>query len=82
MFTGIIEEIGTVSASYDQERIHSTMLYHCRKVLSDVKKGDSISVNGVCLTVSEFSSDQFTADVMPETVKATTLQALAYGKLS
>ncbi len=51
----------------------------CTKVLSDVKKGDSLAVNGVCLTVSDFSSNQFTADVMPETVKATTLQALRTG---
>ena len=48
-------------------------------MLSDVKKGDSIAVNGVCLTVSDFSSDHFTADVMPETVKATTLQELRTG---
>ncbi len=48
-------------------------------MLSDVKKGDSLAVNGVCLTVSDFSSNQFTADVMPETVKATTLQALRTG---
>lgn len=48
-------------------------------MLSDVKKGDSLAVNGVCLTVSDFSSNQFTADVMPETVKATTLQTLRTG---
>ena len=45
-------------------------------MLSDVKKGDSIAVNGVCLTVSDFSNNHFTADVMPETVKATTFQEL------
>ena len=75
MFTGIIEEIGTVSAV--RPGANSLQLsIRCTKVLSDVKKGDSIAVNGVCLTVSDFSSNQFTADVMPETVKATTLQAL------
>ena len=78
MFTGIIEEIGTVSAV--RPGTNSLQLsIRCTKVLSDVKKGDSIAVNGVCLTVSDFSSNQFTADVMPETVKATTLQALRTG---
>lgn len=78
MFTGIIEEIGTVSAI----RLATNSLQlsiRCTKVLSDVKKGDSLAVNGVCLTVSDFSSNHFTADVMPETVKATTLQALRTG---
>lgn len=78
MFTGIIEEIGTVSAV--RPAANSLQLsIRCNKVLSDVKKGDSLAVNGVCLTVSDFSSNQFTADVMPETVKATTLQALRTG---
>lgn len=78
MFTGIIEEIGTVSSV--RSATNSLQLsIRCTKVLSDVKKGDSLAVNGVCLTVSDFSSNQFTADVMPETVKATTLQALRTG---
>jgi len=78
VFTGIIEEIGTVSAI--RPAANSLQLsIRCNKVLSDVKKGDSLAVNGVCLTVSDFSSNQFTADVMPETVKATTLQALRTG---
>lgn len=78
MFTGIIEEVGTVSAV--RPAANSLQLsIRCSKVLSDVKKGDSLAVNGVCLTVSDFSSNQFTADVMPETVKATTLQALRTG---
>ncbi|KAA0965009.1 riboflavin synthase [Sporosarcina sp. ANT_H38] len=78
MFTGIIEEIGTVSAV--RSATNSLQLaIRCTKVLSDVEKGDSLAVNGVCLTVSDFSSNQFTADVMPETVKATTLQTLRTG---
>lgn len=78
MFTGIIEEIGTISTVRSGSN-SSQLTIRCTTVLSDVKKGDSISVNGVCLTVSDFSSNQFTADVMPETVKATTLQALRTG---
>ncbi|MER2088742.1 MAG: riboflavin synthase [Sporosarcina sp.] len=78
MFTGIIEEIGTVTAVRPGSN-SSQLSIRCTKVLSDVKKGDSLAVNGVCLTVSDFSSNQFTADVMPETVKATTLHALRTG---
>ncbi|WP_318614078.1 riboflavin synthase [Sporosarcina sp. YIM B06819] len=80
MFTGIIEEIGTISAVKSSPNSLQLSI-RCSKVLSDVKKGDSLAVNGVCLTVSDFSSNQFTADVMPETVKATTLQALRTGSL-
>lgn len=80
MFTGIVEEIGTVSAIRPGSNSLQLSI-RCTTVLSDVKKGDSIAVNGVCLTVSGFSSNQFTADVMPETVKATTLQALRLGSL-
>ncbi len=78
MFTGIIEEIGRVSAVRTGTKSLQLSI-RCSKVLSDVKKGDSLAVNGVCLTVSEFSSNQFSADVIPETVKATTLQALRTG---
>lgn len=78
MFTGIVEEIGTVSA-VTQGATSLQLAINCTKVLSDVNKGDSISVNGVCLTVADFSSRHFTADVMPETVKATTLHALRSG---
>ncbi|MFS0574754.1 riboflavin synthase [Sporosarcina sp. 179-K 3D1 HS] len=78
MFTGIVEEIGTVS-SIQQGPNSLKLAIRCEKVLEDVNKGDSIAVNGVCLTVSDFSANQFTADVMPETVKATTLYTLRTG---
>jgi riboflavin synthase len=78
LFTGIIEEMGTVSTVRSGSN-SSQLSIRCNTVLSDVKKGDSISVNGVCLTVSDFSGNHFTADVMPETVKATTLHALRTG---
>ncbi|MCZ2257865.1 riboflavin synthase [Sporosarcina sp. G11-34] len=78
MFTGIVEEIGTVS-SVTPGKTSLQLNIKCTKVLSDVNKGDSISVNGVCLTVSSHSQSQFTADVMPETVKATTLHELRTG---
>lgn len=77
MFTGIIEEIGTVIAI--QAAGHVTLTIRATKVLEDVSIGDSIAVNGVCLTVTRFNSEQFSADVMPETVNATSLQALKRG---
>ncbi|RHW35708.1 riboflavin synthase [Neobacillus notoginsengisoli] len=78
MFTGIIEEIGTVSA-IASTNISIVLTIDANKVLEDVKLGDSISVNGVCLTVTSFTKNRFTVDVMPETVKATDLRDLKKG---
>ncbi|TYR80324.1 riboflavin synthase [Priestia megaterium] len=80
MFTGIIEEIGRIkSIQKGTEAIVLTI--DAKIVLQDVKLGDSISVNGVCLTVTSFSKSHFTVDVMPETIKASTLQLLTIGSL-
>lgn len=49
------------------------------KILEDVHLGDSISVNGVCLTVTSFTKSLFAVDVMPETVKASTIRTLKVG---
>ncbi|WP_432647624.1 riboflavin synthase [Mitsuokella sp.] len=74
MFTGIIEELGTV------ERIGGgSLVIGAKKVLTDVEVGDSIAVNGICLTVTSFDSRHFTADVMPETVRRTSLAELRQG---
>ncbi len=78
MFTGIIEEIGTIrSIRGSGEAIAVTV--GAEKVLEDVQLGDSIAVNGVCLTVTSFTDTRFTVDVMPETVKATNLRDLTTG---
>ncbi|WP_066174610.1 riboflavin synthase [Bacillus marinisedimentorum] len=78
MFTGIIEEIGTIrSIRGSGEAIAVTV--GAEKVLEDVRLGDSIAVNGVCLTVTSFTDNRFTVDVMPETVKATNLRDLTTG---
>ncbi len=74
MFTGIIEEVGKLK-NFDGGRIE----VNCEKVLSDVSIGDSIDVNGICLTVTNFGKDFFTADVMPETVRRTSLGEVAAG---
>ena len=78
MFTGIIEEKGTIL------QMHHTgeavvMKISAKEILTDVKLGDSISVNGVCLTVTSFDSHMFAVDLMPETVKATSLRDLKNG---
>lgn len=75
MFTGIIEEIGTIE-HIQQSGLAIEISIRARHILDDVHLGDSIAVNGVCLTVTSFTSTSFTVDVMPETVKATSLQQL------
>jgi len=78
MFTGIIEEMGTmrrVAASGPAMEL----TIEASRVLEDIKIGDSIAVNGVCLTVVRHDSRTFTADVMPETYRMTTLSELAPG---
>lgn len=78
MFTGLIEEIGTVK-SVVMGASSARITIEAHKILKDVKLGDSISINGVCLTVTSFSSNEFTVDVMPETMRKTNLKHLRYG---
>ena len=78
MFTGIIEEIGTVH-SMKKGRNSMELSIHSDKILTDVHVGDSISVNGICLTVTSFTKSLFTVDVMPETVQASSLRMLKPG---
>lgn len=72
MFTGIVEETGTVA------RIQRTgqsvrIVITAEKILEDIKPGDSIAVNGICLTAAAISGKTFTADVMHETLRRTSL---------
>ena len=78
MFTGIIEEIGQIKHIALGTK-SSAMIIGADKVLDDVKIGDSISTNGVCLTVSRFGSDYFEADVMAETMRRTNFRELRPG---
>jgi riboflavin synthase len=78
MFTGIIEEIGMV-ANIQRTGESFVLTIEAKKILDDVHIGDSISVNGVCLTVTSFLGNRFTVDVMPETVKATSLNTVKRG---
>jgi riboflavin synthase len=78
MFTGIIEELGKVSAIEKQpDAIRLTI--SCGKVLSDLKRGDSISCSGTCLTAMEIDGTSFTADVMLETLKRSSLSEVKVG---
>ena len=78
MFTGIIEEIGTVTA-IKKSALESRLTISAEKIFSDLKTGDSVAVNGVCLTASVISGNTFTADVMNETFSRTSLAALSSG---
>jgi len=78
MFTGLIEEMGILRSV--QRRGEAMILgIAASKVLEDVKLGDSIAVNGVCLTVVEFDKGGFEVDVMPETYRHTNLSSLKPG---
>ena len=80
MFTGIVEEIGTLEKI--QRGIHSAVLtIRANKVLKGTKIGDSIAVNGICLTVTTLSSGCFTADVMHETLNRSSFAGLGPGSL-
>ncbi|GAB6985882.1 riboflavin synthase [Nocardioides pyridinolyticus] len=78
MFTGIVEELGTVAAVEDQgDAIRLTV--RAATVLEDAGLGDSIAVNGCCLTVAERTADTWTADVMQETLDKTSLYGVQAG---
>lgn len=78
MFTGIIEEVGTIASI--RKGAHSCVLtVRAKTVLDDVHLGDSIATNGVCLTVTSFTRDTFSADVMHETLNRSSLGKLRVG---
>lgn len=78
MFTGIVEEVGTIRHVVSGQ-ISGELSIRADKVLQGTKIGDSIAVNGVCLTVTSLLPDGFTADVMPETLRRTNLGELQSG---
>ena len=79
MFTGIVEEIGVVRGVVSGSEWGSISI-GARRVLEGTRRGDSIAVNGVCLTVTALSRDGFTADVMAETLRRSNLGALKAGE--
>ena len=81
MFTGIIEEVGTVTAAQRLADDHLRLTIACETVVADAGLGDSIAVSGCCLTVTSLVGDRegFTADLMDETLARTSLGALEVG---
>ncbi len=80
MFTGIIEEIGKVK-SIERGANSIRLTIAVKKILDDIHIGDSICTNGVCLTVTTFDNDSYTADVMPETMNRTNFKDLRINDL-
>lgn len=78
MFTGIVEEMGTI-AGIQKGAKSAVLTIQAQKVFSDIHIGDSIALNGVCLTVTSFSKDTYTADVMNETLQRSSLGGLTIG---
>jgi len=79
MFTGIIEEIGIVER-IDRSREPSVLTVRAKKILEGLRKGDSISVNGACLTVVSAGKGSFSVEVIRETLKRTSLEELKTGE--
>lgn len=78
MFTGIIEEIGTVTVVRRASR-GASLTISASKILEDVREGDSIAVNGTCLTVTSYTDHSFTVDAVPETLARTSLSLVRAG---
>ena len=78
MFTGIIEELGTVER-VTRGRVSAVIAIRAEHILSDLKIGDSVAVNGVCLTATSLTGHGFTADVMHETLDRSALAGLGPG---
>ena len=78
MFTGIVEEIGKI-AGIQKGAKSAVLTIQAETVLEDVHIGDSIAVNGVCLTVTSFEKNTYTADVMNETLQRSSLGSLSIG---
>ena len=78
MFTGIIEEIGTV-LNLSKDNNAAKIKIKAEKIFEDINIGDSISVNGLCLTVSTIDKNTFTADIMPVSLEKSNLKSFYFG---
>jgi len=78
LFTGIVEEVGTIS-QIKQQSDTTVMTINCQEILSDIHIGDSISVNGVCLTVTSFNAQSFTVDIVRGTSAITLFHTMKAG---
>jgi len=80
MFTGLIEEVGQIQEMLKKGNSY-ILTINANNILDGIELGDSIAVNGICLTVTNYNQQSFTVDVMPETVKRTNLAQLSIGSL-
>ena len=80
MFTGIVEEVGTIR-NIKRGQHSAVLTIHAKTVLEETRIGDSIAVNGICLTVTRLFPDGFSADVMHETLNRSSLAGLAAGSM-
>ncbi|NTW71434.1 MAG: riboflavin synthase [Eubacteriaceae bacterium] len=78
MFTGLIEESGKI-LDIKRGALSARVTIQGNKVLENVRKGDSIAVNGICLTVTDFTNQNFSVDVMPETIRMSSLGSAQRG---
>ena len=70
MFTGIIEEVGKIRKLYRNNDIVDLEI-DCKKIIHDLKTGESVSVSGICLTVTKIMENSFTVQIVPETINRT-----------
>lgn len=80
MFTGIIEEVGRIK-KLEKNGNSAILEIQCSEVLNETKVGDSIAVNGVCLTVTNISKNSYETDIMPETMNRSSLKNIREGAL-
>ncbi len=78
MFTGLVQSVGTI-AHHTATASGKHMVIQCGEMASRLRRGDSVSVHGVCLTAVEIRSGQFEVDVIPQTLSMTTLGAMSDG---
>lgn len=78
MFTGLVEELATVR-SIQQNADGARLRLGAKRILEDMSLGDSIAINGICLTVVQMAGDEFLVDAVPETMRRTNLGQLRYG---
>jgi riboflavin synthase len=80
VFTGLVEEKGRVEAVKRQGAEGAVLRIQAAKIMADLKVGDSVAINGICLTVTSLNEKGFAADVMPETWRKTGLSGLKNGE--
>ena len=80
MFTGLIAEQGTIQAIHRRQQMIQVVIKASQHILTDYRIGDSMAVNGVCLTAIEVQQTRFTAEIMPETFKRTTFATAQIGQ--